>query len=258
MDPLIQLNSPSKSQPVPPKSQPVPQPKISRKKVYFEIGMELFLVVSLIALIPLCPWQFLRNNQSIVAASLFLYVPILFARKHLLTTEIDFGSLRPTWNGLLYYLIASALIFPLFVGVSYFVWHLERNGESNDPLKSLVLLVFGPPRATHFHIALPPFIGMKILIELLLIALPEEFFFRGFIQTKLSQVQSKTVAIVSTSLLFAMTHLITLHQIQSLLVFFPSLLFGWLRFKTNSLMASILFHASCNIFSYLVRVWFFS
>jgi membrane protease YdiL (CAAX protease family) len=37
-------------------------------------------------------------------------------------------------------------------------------------------------------------------------------------------------------------------------VFFPSLLFGWLRARTGGIGASVFFHALCNLFAaYLAR-----
>jgi membrane protease YdiL (CAAX protease family) len=37
-----------------------------------------------------------------------------------------------------------------------------------------------------------------------------------------------------------------------LLVFFPALLFGWLRERTGTIVGSTLFHAACNILSRVV------
>jgi membrane protease YdiL (CAAX protease family) len=43
------------------------------------------------------------------------------------------------------------------------------------------------------------------------------------------------------------------HSPQRLLVFFPSLVFGWLRLRTGSLLPGIFFHALCNGVEELVR-----
>ena len=48
---------------------------------------------------------------------------------------------------------------------------------------------------------------------------------------------------------FALGHLATVHSPARLAVFFPSLLFGWLRARTRGIGASCLFHAMCNVFS---------
>lgn len=92
-----------------------------------------------------------------------------------------------------------------------------------------------------------------ILTQLLLVALPEEVFFRGYLQTKLG---NNIKGIIIVSLLFAVGHFITLclgggHNIsicaQSILTFFPSLVMGYLYFATKSLWASIIFHFFANI-----------
>ena len=92
-----------------------------------------------------------------------------------------------------------------------------------------------------------------LLTQLLLVALPEEVFFRGYLQTKLG---NNIKGIIIVSLLFAVEHFITLclgggHSIsicaQSILTFFPSLIMGYLYFATKSLWASIIFHFFANI-----------
>ncbi len=52
-----------------------------------------------------------------------------------------------------------------------------------------------------------------------------------------------------TSAIFALGHLLTIHDPGRLAVFFPSLVFGWLRARTGGVGASIAFHALCNLFS---------
>lgn len=106
-----------------------------------------------------------------------------------------------------------------------------------------------------------------ILTQLILVAVPEEFFFRGFIQTRLTQAwgsEGWTLfglplhrAILVSSALFAFSHLFVGFGLHRLLVFFPSLLFGALREKTGGLVASILYHAACNLMVILVSVHYF-
>ncbi len=97
--------------------------------------------------------------------------------------------------------------------------------------------------------------------QLLMIALPEEAFYRGYLQTRLDDAFGANwnvfgakigPSLFITSAIFALGHLATVHDPARLAVFFPSLLFGWLRARTRGAGASILFHASCNIFSELL------
>ena len=97
-----------------------------------------------------------------------------------------------------------------------------------------------------------------ILVQFLLVALPEEVFYRGYLQTRLDQIFPSTrrilgvevsvMSLVVTSGLFALGHFVTVPSIQRLAVFFPSLLFGWMRKATGTVTAPLIFHAICNLF----------
>ena len=98
----------------------------------------------------------------------------------------------------------------------------------------------------------------EILGQVALIALPEEVFYRGYLQTRLDDAWPRRVTVLGASLgpsilvtsaIFAVGHLLTIHDAGRLAVFFPSLVFGWLRARTGGVGASIVFHASCNLFS---------
>ena len=52
---------------------------------------------------------------------------------------------------------------------------------------------------------------------------------------------------------FALGHFATIREPTRLAVFFPSLLFGWLRARTGGVGAGIAFHTACNVFSELLR-----
>lgn len=101
-------------------------------------------------------------------------------------------------------------------------------------------------------------LGDEALGQLLVIALPEEAFFRGYLQTALEErwpprrrVAGAPVgaALVVSSLVFALGHLATAPDPGRLAVFFPSLLFGWLRARTGGIGAGTAYHASCNLFA---------
>jgi membrane protease YdiL (CAAX protease family) len=98
----------------------------------------------------------------------------------------------------------------------------------------------------------------EVLGQVGLVALPEEAFYRGYLQTRFDDASSARVrvfgaaigpSILLTSAIFAVGHVLTIPEPARLAVFFPSLLFGWLRARTGGVGASIGFHACCNIFS---------
>jgi hypothetical protein len=101
------------------------------------------------------------------------------------------------------------------------------------------------------------------LFELARAGLPEEIFFRGFVQPRLAALPGGrrglrvlfvplTRASVLAAALFAATHiafeaqLFTVAAAARLLTFFPGLLFGALREETGDVVAPALFHALCN------------
>jgi membrane protease YdiL (CAAX protease family) len=86
-----------------------------------------------------------------------------------------------------------------------------------------------------------------VTFQLLGIAFPEEFFFRGFIQDSIGR---NLKAVLLVSLLFSLAHLpkaIFLNEWMSLLSFFPSLAMGWLYMKTNNILPGTIFHLLANI-----------
>jgi membrane protease YdiL (CAAX protease family) len=106
--------------------------------------------------------------------------------------------------------------------------------------------------------------------QLLVIALPEEAFYRGYLQTALSESlhedERGTITVfgarigwslVVSSAIFALGHLLTELNPGRLAVFFPSLVFGFLRARTRGIGSGVLFHALCNLYSaYLLKSYF--
>lgn len=108
----------------------------------------------------------------------------------------------------------------------------------------------------------------ELLGQLLVIALPEEAFYRGYLQTSLDNLDEarcaraerprRTInvfgaqigwAVPVSSAVFAVGHFLTQANPERLAVFFPSLVFGWLRQRTGGIGAAVLFHALSNIVS---------
>lgn len=144
--------------------------------------------------------------------------------------------LRDALGALAWVLLLVALIFPLFWLGYRFFWH---------------------PRH-HFVFRLPPSVFDEIAGQFVVIALPEEAFFRGYLQTSLDRAWPPRWRILGAelgpgwlvaSLIFAVGHYLTIRHPARLAVFFPALLFGWLRQRTKGIGAPVLFHAACNLFS---------
>ena len=103
-----------------------------------------------------------------------------------------------------------------------------------------------------------------LLAQVLAVALPEEMLYRGYFQGRLARLfparrrwfgrDVPVLAIVLTSVLFALGHFLLDLDPQRLAVFFPSLAFGFLRTQSTSLAGCIAFHAACNVLVRLLGV----
>ncbi len=109
---------------------------------------------------------------------------------------------------------------------------------------------FGPSWSVH------PELLKLVGYHLFFVALPEELFYRGYVQSRLDDVWSPrwrfagaTVgpALLVTSVIFAAGHSLVVFQWWHFAIFFPSLAFGWLRARTGHVLAGALFHAWANI-----------
>ena len=79
------------------------------------------------------------------------------------------------------------------------------------------------------------------------ISLPEEIYFRGFLQESMGN-NIKNVLLVS--LLFSLMHVpqaVFYGDIYPLLTFFPSLIMGFLYMRTSNVLPSVIFHFLANI-----------
>ena len=82
----------------------------------------------------------------------------------------------------------------------------------------------------------------------LLAALPEEWFFRAYLQKRLG---NHIAAVLIVSLLFWLMHYITHRSVETWLVFIPSVFFGWVYKKTDDLILVVILHALSNLLYYI-------
>ena len=121
---------------------------------------------------------------------------------------------------------------------------------------------------TPFHLPRLGSLASDLSGQLLVIALPEEAFYRGYLQSALDEVWKPRWRVLGaelgpsllvTSALFALGHLCTEFNAARLAVFFPSLVFGYLRSRSRGIGAGLVFHALCNLFaSYLGQSYGFA
>ncbi|HWZ89328.1 MAG TPA: MrtC family glutamic-type intramembrane protease [Polyangiaceae bacterium] len=187
-------------------------------------------------------WLVLRRDDSARIARYGLSFAGLFDPEPLSLVRMARESVRAVLWGL-----GSAAIFlpPFWLGFVWW-WHIR----------------------VPFHAAQLSSLGNDLLGQLLVIALPEEAFYRGYLQSSLDEVWQPRWRVLGADLgpglfiasaLFAAGHLCTEFNAARLAVFFPSLVFGWLRSRTRGVGAGIVFHALCNLFaSYLGQSYGFA
>ena len=64
-------------------------------------------------------------------------------------------------------------------------------------------------------------------------------------------------AIVVSSALFALGHVLVDFDLQRLAVFVPGLVFSWMRARTGSIAPGAAFHAPCTVYSEVLYTSFF-
>ena len=174
---------------------------------------------------------------STIVAILFLYAPILVLWKR--GRQIDFldRDLRSAFRSFVVFLVAAVVIFPPFLIIAHY-WQIIVMGKHGF-------------QAAPF----PDFLNIAFY-QLLLVSLPEEFYFRGYFQSTIDRVlQGRRrflgvdmgAGLILTAAVFAVAHTIVAYQWWHFSIFFPALLFGYLRARTGSVTAPILFHAASNV-----------
>ena len=102
-----------------------------------------------------------------------------------------------------------------------------------------------PPAISPYHGTVPITAAMAAH-HLLLVALPEEVFFRGYLYDAFEETGREPV--VPVALLFALGHFVIAPSPFRLLTFFPGLLLGWGRKKSGNVYVPTAVHFLYNLF----------
>lgn len=180
----------------------------------------------------------------------------------------DYGfTFHPLARSLAYAAGTLAIIFPLFL-VGFVLFY-------QTVCDSQALAALAPPGfcprfrdwAALAHPRLPHDFLTSAFAQVIVVALPEELFFRGFILGRLEEAwpAARRVlgggvgrALVLSALLFALGHVLVDGNPRRLAVFFPGLLFGWLRSATGSIVAGTVVHAASNLYIEALQRTFFA
>jgi membrane protease YdiL (CAAX protease family) len=228
----------------PPPAAIPPQPELDHRRLFRQtMWIWFFTMLATRGLFELQRIPFFRSNLMLFTGILLIYVPVAVLWKR--RERIDF--FESSWGQLLkslgWVLLVSAIVFPLIeLGNRYFQdWAFHRHYVGGH--------YKGLAKAFLFHF--------------LLVGIPEEFFYRGYMQTQLNRIWGRPwrllgvavgKALPITAFLFALSHSMIQLQWWHFAIFFPGLLFGWFRERTGAITAGALFHALCNVYSFWVAL----
>lgn len=95
-----------------------------------------------------------------------------------------------------------------------------------------------------------------LLYQFLYVAVPEEMFFRGYVQVNVMRAlncgrwrtsrSDQGIAVLISAGCFALAHVVVQGQIIAAVTFLPGLVMAWLYIRTRTLLAPILFHGLAN------------
>jgi hypothetical protein len=146
-------------------------------------------------------------------------------------------------------IVAFAVSVPFFVG--YHLWQTVAVPAVQDLLGVRLF-----PKAPHLQWVWPSNPFTLVAYHLFFVAIPEEMFYRGYLQSRLDEVFSPRWRILGaqvgpgllvTSGLFALGHSFVVVQWWHVFIVVPSLAFGWMRARTGGIVAGAFFHAWCNV-----------
>ncbi len=213
------------------------------RKIWIEVLVLYAVAIALIGGFKLLGFiPFIHDNLWGIAGVVFLFLPI----EYLHYKKADLAAFGLTWRhlgrGMICAGILMAISFPLYIPA--YRWWFSREV---------------------FDFALPGTFWQEVVGNLFLVALPEEAFYRGYMQSRLDAVFRGRVrilgaevgwSVVVAAALFALGHLIEF-RLDKLGTFLPGLVFGWLRARTGSIGGAVVFHAGCNIWAQVLRYGYF-
>ncbi len=183
----------------------------------------------------------LGGNLHVLVGVVFILLPIIVLdRTGKPYARYGFALGKPHID-LLWMLGAVVLLFPPIAFFAPYVWGM---GD------------------THFRFVVPEGYPSAIVMHFLVVAVPEEIFYRGYLLGRLDDIFPKRkrilgaevgVGLLIQAVFFSLGHFLVDFNPGRLAVFFPALAFGWLKAKRKTLGAPILFHGASNVFMELFR-----
>ncbi len=206
----------------------------ARKEALLAAAGVLLVLGTIKHLAPLFP--LVRTHGFTLALAFQLYVPLYFIGRRGVSTQ-SLGLTLANWRtDLRWFLIVSAVtVVPYAIGLHVYM-----------------TVGLGRP----FHPRWPTGVLENLAVNVALVGLAEELYFRGYLQERMARVWPDQrrfwgapvgPAIVVTAAVFALAHFVGEYVPARLGPFFPALVFGWLRAKTGTIVAAVGYHGFCNV-----------
>jgi hypothetical protein len=177
----------------------------------------------------------------LLVAVVLIYVPVVIAKWNGESLSYLDRSRKQWSTSLKLALLVSAIILPPFLLLNH-LWQMMVYGLSFHPRAVIGL-------------------AWVLVDQLFLVAIPEEIFFRGWLQSRFNRLYPAKWNIFGvrlgwawllTAVLFAIAHSLVTYEWWHFAIFFPALVFGWMREKTGTIVSSSLFHCFCNLTAYWI------
>jgi membrane protease YdiL (CAAX protease family) len=208
----------------------------------------VLLVLTLVK--PLGGIAYLGTAAFTAAALLQLYLPF----RRIDALGLRHAHLGLSWEGwrreLAVVALLCAVTFPPYIALYHWFMTAAHTWLAPHPLAQWVPKLAFAPR-------LPPdawawlkgamWFTEATLTHFVGVALPEETFYRGYLQPQLARRFSSGTAVLLATALFALGHFLGEWNPLRLGPFLPGLVFAWQRNLRGSLVGCITFHALCNL-----------
>ena len=240
-----------------------PTPGESRGRVMLEVTALWLVTLLAIRAVVLVQRGGLPDWVLAAVPFLFIYAPVGLCRWRGVDPDGYRLSMpafddRTAWRDAvrLNMVLIAVIVIPWFAGYhvwqNVFAWGMDAwRGRHGWDLSTLDPWARVTPTATW-----PSDAWLLVPYHLFFVALPEEFFYRGYLQTRLNEVFPRRFVAFGAAwgwglplacLYFAFGHSLVEVRWWHFATFFPGLLFGWLRERTGNPLAGALFHAWCNV-----------